>query len=102
MDASIDDSTDEAQNTLAQLRSVVNDVNIFTQLDEAIDFLTDVEGIIAERILPFIHDIPQLDAIYILCSNPSQHQQWTKKWIKIKSAHTDTQSLCESLQLATK
>ena len=61
-----------------------------------------MKGIIAERILPFIHDIPQLDAIYILCSNPSQHQQWTKKWIKIKSTHTDIQSLCGSLQMATK
>ena len=43
VDANIDESTEDCQNTLAQLRSVVNDVNIFTQPDEGIDFLNEIQ-----------------------------------------------------------
>jgi len=78
VDASIDESKQDYQHTLAQLRSVANDINIFTKRDEAIDFLTGdhrknafliVEGTLGRNLLPLIHDIPQLDAIYLLCGN---------------------------------
>jgi hypothetical protein len=46
--------------------------------------------------------MPQLDAIYIFCDNKSGHEQWTKKWSKIKSVHTKIDSICEALQLAVK
>jgi hypothetical protein len=35
-------SRQDYQNTLAKLRSVINTINIFTQPDEGIDFLTEV------------------------------------------------------------
>ncbi len=44
VDASIDESKQDYQHTLAQLRSVVNDVNIFTQPDQCIRFLNDIEN----------------------------------------------------------
>jgi tetratricopeptide (TPR) repeat protein len=111
IDANIDESKQDCQNTLAQLRSVVNDVNIFTQRDAGIHFLTDiddakafliVDGIIGQDIVPLIHDIPQLDAIYIFCGNESSHEQWTKKYTKIKGVHTKIKSICDALQLAAK
>ncbi len=66
---------------MIQLRSIVNDVKIFTQLDECINFLTEVndqkaflilEGTLGQQIVPLIHDIPQLDAVYIFCHNKSR------------------------------
>ena len=111
LDAALDESKEDCQNLLAQLRSVTNKINIFTDRDKAIDFLTEnhgvkafliVEGIIGQDILPLIHDIPQLDAIYIFGSNQSQHQQWTQKWNKIKGVHTEVKALCKALQLAAK
>jgi hypothetical protein len=111
IDDSIDESTEDCQNALAQLRSVVNQVSIFKQLDDAIDFLTDihemnafliVSNTIGQHFVPLIHDITQLHVIYMLCSNQSQHEQWTKKWIKIKGVHTDIKSICEVLKLVTK
>jgi tetratricopeptide (TPR) repeat protein len=89
----------------------VNDIDIFTKRDEAVDFLTEVhgmnaflivEGTLGQHILPLIHDVPQLDAIYLFCTNESEHEQWTKEWIKIKGVHTDIEPICEALQLATK
>ena len=80
-------------DSLAQLRSVANIVNIFTDRDKAIDFLTEdhgvktflvVEDTIGQQILPLIHDIPQLDALYIFGSDHSEDGQWRKKWNKLK------------------
>jgi tetratricopeptide (TPR) repeat protein len=111
IDANIDESTQDCQNTLGQLRSVVNDINIFTKPDAAVDFLTEVhgknaflivEGNLGQHILSLIHDIPQLDTIYLFYSNECEHEKWTKKWVKIKGAYTDIKPICEALQLAVK
>ena len=111
IDAGIDQSNKDCQNTLTQLQNVVNDVNIFTQPDECIDFLTEVDdmkaflivaGTLGQQILPLIHDIPQLDGVYIFCSNKSSHEQWAKTWIKVKGIHTEITPICESLQHAVK
>ena len=70
---------------LAQLRCVVNDVNLFTRKRWMhVDFLTEVDekkaflligGTMGQRVVPLIHDIPQLDTIYFLCRNTSR--VWT-------------------------
>jgi hypothetical protein len=98
MDAKINQSNTDCQNALAQLRNVVNDIHLFTEPDQCVDFLTDIkdtnafliaDGSLGQHIIPHMHDIPQLDAIYIFCANKSRHEQWTKKWAKIKGVHTD-------------
>jgi hypothetical protein len=92
VDPSIDQSKKDCQNTLAQLRNIVNDINLFTEPNQCVDFLTDikdmnafliVDGSLGEHIIPLMHDIPQLDTIYIFCGNKSRHEEWTKKWSKI-------------------
>jgi tetratricopeptide (TPR) repeat protein len=111
MDAKINQSNTDCQNALAQLRNVVNDIHLFTEPDQCVDFLTDIkdtnafliaDGSLGQHIIPHMHDIPQLDAIYIFCANKSRHEQWTKKWAKIKGVHTDIKCICEALQLAAK
>ena len=111
VDASIDESKQDCQNTLAQLRSVVNDVNIFTQPDQCMEFLNEIQdekafviasGALGQHLVPDIHALPQLDAIYIFCGNKSRHEQWTKEWIKIKGIHTDIKPICQALQQAAK
>ena len=111
IDPTTDESTANYYDSLAQLRSIVNDVTSFKQQDDAIDFLTDMHGMsaflivtdaVGQQILPFIHDISILDTIYIFTSHPNQNEPWTEKWAKIKGMHTAISSICEALQLATK
>jgi tetratricopeptide (TPR) repeat protein len=111
LDVNIDPSKKECQNTLTQLQSVVNNVNIFTQQNKCVDFLTEIEdttaflivdGTLGRQIIPLIHDIPQLHTIYILCRHKSQHEKWSEMWVKIKGVHTDVEPICESLQHAMK
>ena len=111
VDANIDESKQDCENTLTQLRSVVNNVNIFTQQDQCVHFLNEtknekafiiVSGSLGQHLVPDIHALPQLDAIYIFCGYKSRHEQWTKKWAKIKGVHTDIKLICEALQVAAK
>ena len=111
VDASIDESNKDCQTTLAQIRGVVNNVNIFTQPDQCIQFLNGVHnekaiviasGTLGQHLVPNIHAMPQLDAIYIFCGNKSWHEGWTKEWAKIKGVHTDIKPICEALQMAIK
>jgi hypothetical protein len=110
-DAAIDLSNKDCQNTFTQLQNIVNDVRIFTQRDECIDFLTEVddmkaflivEGTLGQQILPLIHDISQLAGVYILCSNVSSHDQWVKTWLKVKGIYTEVTPICESLRHVVK
>jgi tetratricopeptide (TPR) repeat protein len=111
VDSNIDKSKEVSQNIVAQLRSVVNDVNIFTQPKQCIQFLNELEDekvfvIISEslgqELVPNIHNLPQVDAIYIFCRNKSQHEKWTKEWIKIKGIHTEIKPICQALRQAAK
>ncbi|CAF1069184.1 unnamed protein product [Adineta steineri] len=111
VDASIDQADEDCQNALAQLRNVVNDVNLCTEPDQCIRVLNKVDkqqtfvitsGSLGQHLIPEIHGIPQLDAIYIFCGNKSRHQGWTQNWTKIKGVHTNIKEICQALQLAVK
>ena len=109
VNANIDKSTEDYRSTIRQLRSVVNDINMFTKLDEAVDFLTDinemkafliVDDSIDEQVMSFIHDIPQLHSVYIFGTKQAQPEQPIKKWVKISGVYTDPTSICEVLHEA--
>ncbi|CAF0915527.1 unnamed protein product [Adineta steineri] len=111
VDASIDETTKDCQNTLVQLKSVVNDVNICTEPDQCVQALNKVDkeqafviisGSLGQHLVPEIHGMPQLDAIYIFCGNKSRHEGWAQNWTKIKGIHTNIKDICQALQLAVK
>jgi tetratricopeptide (TPR) repeat protein len=111
VDANIDQSKKDCQNTLAHLRSIVNHVNICTEPEQCIQFLKGIDnekafvitsGSLGKDLVANIHAMPQTDAIYIFCGNKSRHEEWTKKWDKVKGVHTEIKPICEALQLAAK
>jgi tetratricopeptide (TPR) repeat protein len=86
-------------------------VNIFNQPDQCIQFLNGIQaekafviasGSLGQQLVPDIHALTQLDAIYIFCENKSRHEHWTKQWTKIKGIYTDIKSICQELQQAVK
>ncbi|CAF3972062.1 unnamed protein product [Adineta steineri] len=111
VDASIDEGNKEYQDALTQLKNVVNDVNLCTQPDQCIQLLNQVDnerafvvisGYLGQHLVPQIHDISQLDAIYIFCGNKSRYEEWTQNWTKIKGVHTNIKEICQRLQRAVK
>ncbi|CAF1066184.1 unnamed protein product [Adineta steineri] len=99
----------DCQNTIIKLREVVNTVNTFTNMEECINFITDIKvekvfmilsGALAQTTVSIIHDMTQVNTTYIFCENKARHEQWTKQWPKIKGIFTDIQSICEALKKA--
>ncbi|CAF1461961.1 unnamed protein product [Adineta steineri] len=112
LDECTGEANQEYQSLLTQLKTNTDNVNIFKQRDECIDFLNDaqedikyflvVKDTIAQQIMPFINDIPQLDGVYIVNDIEIQHEEWTTKWQKIRSVHTDIDDLCQALKIGVR
>ncbi|CAF1073670.1 unnamed protein product [Adineta steineri] len=112
VDTNIDQPNEDYENTLKQIRTITDNVNVFTQRDACIDFLTDTQEDIksflvvkdtrSQQIMPLINDIPQLNSVYIYNDIKTLHEQCTKKCGKIRSIHSNIVDLCQALQIGIK
>ncbi|CAF1484611.1 unnamed protein product, partial [Adineta steineri] len=111
VDASIDQADKDCQNTMAHLKNVVNDVSLCTEPNQCIQVLKTIDkervfvitsGSLGQCLVPEIHSMPPLDAIYIFCGNKSRHEGWVQKWTKVKGVHTNIKDICQALQVAVK
>ena len=113
LDANIDeDNNDDCRNTINQLQCVVNNVNTFTNDDQCIEFLNTIDsnnqqacmitsGSLGQQIVPRVHEMSQVDSIFIFCGNKKHHEQWAKDWTKIKGVFTEITPICEALKKVT-
>ncbi|CAF0935482.1 unnamed protein product [Adineta steineri] len=109
LDNNIDDDNTDCSNTIKQLKLVVNNINTFTDSDQCVEFIQSIHNnkvcmivsdSLGQHIVPHVHDMSQVDTIFIFCNNPESHEQWTKEWPKIKGVFTDITSICEALKQA--
>ena len=109
LDSNIDKNSSDCQNTITHLRGAVNAVNIFTDGDECIQFLDDmgtekacmiISGALGQHIMPRVHDLSQIDSIFIFCGNKAFHEEWTNNWPKIKGVYTEIKLICDALKQA--
>ena len=107
IDPNVDESNSDCQHTLQQLRTVVNDVSVFTEPDACVAFLQSVNqekafvitsGGLGQNLVPCIHTMAQVHTIYIFCGNRALHTSWATKWSKIKDVYTRIEPICEALQ----
>ncbi|CAF1685388.1 unnamed protein product, partial [Adineta ricciae] len=105
----INNSSKDCQNTITQLRRVVNDVNTYTDGDNCIHFIetiTDrkacmiISGALGQHIVRRVHHMSQVDSIFIFCGNKKYHEQWAREWPKIKGVFTEITPICEALKQA--
>ena len=98
---------ESSQQTLQQFHHKFGEVYTFNEADECIDFVTDIESqkvfliisvLLGEQLVAFIHALPQLYAIYIICSDgEGVHGEWTKEWSKIIGVYSEIESICKVL-----
>ncbi|CAF1336708.1 unnamed protein product [Adineta steineri] len=107
LDHNINNNNADRNNTIKQLKRIVNNINTFTDGEECVDFIKTiinnkicmiVSGALGEHIVPHVHDMSQVDTIFIFCNNQEWHKQWTKEWSKIKGIFTDITSICKALK----
>jgi tetratricopeptide (TPR) repeat protein len=110
LDSNIDDNNEDCRNTVVQLRRVVNDINTFGDGEQCIQFINTINdnkvcmiisGSLGEHIVPQVHNMSQVDSIFIFCGNKKRHEQWTKEWSKIKGVFTEITPICEALKQAS-
>ena len=109
----LDRNIDEVNNndygkSLVQLKQIANTVKTFTDVDECIDFITNVEKekiimIISEElnesiILSSLQDMCQVSSIYILCEYEARKEQSTKEYSKVKGIYADITSIYEAIK----
>ncbi|CAF5157105.1 unnamed protein product, partial [Rotaria sp. Silwood1] len=111
VDGNIDMANQDCQNTMEQLRAVVNQVKPCETAEQCIQQLTENQeeisfvissGALGQHLVPDIHDMTKLNAIFIFCGNKQQHQVWAQNWPKIKGVHTSIKHICEKLAIAIK
>ena len=102
------------QDTLVddnQLRHFVPNIECFMDTDECIDFLLDMEyrmvsliitGILGERIISLIHDIPQINPIVLFSPNHVFNEQSVQIWSKVRIIDPETKSIHNTLNQTTK
>ncbi|CAF1495425.1 unnamed protein product [Adineta steineri] len=109
LDSNIKETDDDCQNTITELRRAVNDINTFTDVDQCFEFIETVvdkracmiiSGSLGQHFVPFVHNMSQIDSIFIFCSNRKHHEQWAKDWPKIKGVFADITPIYEALREA--
>ncbi|UJR18739.1 hypothetical protein I4U23_005645 [Adineta vaga] len=95
LDSNIDTTTEDYQNTIVELQRIINTVSTYTNSDQCIEFIKTIKdhkvcmilsGYLGQYLIPSVHNMSQVDSIFILCGNKKRHEEWTKKWPKIKDA----------------
>ena len=109
VDSNIDPNNPDCQNTLRELHSVINHIIICREPEQCIQSLHELDnkkaflissGSVGQHLVPIIHDMSQIDVIYIFCGNKARNEEWAKNWAKIKGIYTDIKPICQALQLA--
>ena len=107
LDSSVNENSIDYENNVDSLHDVVSTVKIFDDNDECVDFLKFVAHdkvciIISEahgqQIVPLVHNMPQINSIFIFCRNEKTHEEWTKNWRKIKGVHNELKPICAKLK----
>ncbi|CAF4556209.1 unnamed protein product [Rotaria socialis] len=57
-----------------------------------------VSGSLGQNVVPLIHAMPQLVAVYVFCEDFSCHKQWTRKLSKVKGVFKEADALCKALK----
>ncbi|CAF1390096.1 unnamed protein product [Rotaria sordida] len=105
LDAKIDETKEDYQNSIKHLRRTVNTIETFQDIEECIDYTSKLQdkkafviisGALCQTVVPRIHNINQIHSIYIFCRKQEKYEEWTKGWSKIKGIYTEITLICDS------
>ncbi|CAF3939895.1 unnamed protein product [Rotaria sordida] len=105
LDAEIDKSKEDYQNSIKHLRRTVNTVETFQDTEECIDCTSKLQdkkvfliisGALCQTVVPRIHNMDQVHSIYVFYGKQENYIEWAKDWSKIKSIYTEITAICDS------
>ena len=105
----LDNNNTSCQNAIIQFQNFTHNISTFTDADECLDFLTDLDGekvllVICVRewqnLVSLVHNIAQIHMIFIFHIEETTCNQWLKQWFKIRGLFIDMTLVIEALQTA--
>ncbi|CAF4914093.1 unnamed protein product, partial [Rotaria sp. Silwood2] len=97
LDTNIDETQEDFRKSLKHLQHVVASITTFTDAEQCFKFLDEIKkekvfmivsGALGRQVAPKLQVVPQLEAIYVFCSNKSYHEEWAKTIPKVKGVYT--------------
>ena len=110
LDGNIDESDEDFQQSLTQLRRIVTKIDTFINVDPCLDYIQSIDdvhvfliisGALGQAAIPDIHHLSNIDSIYVFCGNKVKHEQWATNWSKIAGVFTKIDKLCKKLKQDT-
>ncbi|CAF1448492.1 unnamed protein product, partial [Didymodactylos carnosus] len=83
-------------NRVKQFDNPVDCINYISTIDEEQIFLI-TSGALGETTVPLVHDCSSVVCIYIYCSYKEKHENWTKRFAKIREVCVDREILLKRL-----
>ncbi|CAF0859200.1 unnamed protein product [Adineta ricciae] len=105
----LNDNNKDWQRNIADLQRSIHNIFTFTECDSCIEFLQTINdtkacvtivGSLGQQLVSRIHDVPQVETIFIFSDNKQRDESITKVWSKIKGIYTDIASLTDALKQA--
>lgn len=103
----LDEMKQNSSEIFTRLRTLDNSMDTFTDRHLFTNYFFDhaderiiliIRGSIGKELIPIIHESPQLSSVYVIGTNKSYHQQWTKNCSKIKGVYSRLDSLCSKIE----
>lgn len=107
LDGNIDYTKSDCQNTMKNLSRTSNQMKTFSDMELCIQFLNTIvdkricliiSGAFGSTFVPRVHNMLQVDSIFIFCANKLYHEVWAKEWAKIKNVFTEIEPICDTLK----
>jgi tetratricopeptide (TPR) repeat protein len=111
LDSNINEFEEYYRKSINELQHIVNVIYTFSDVDQCVDFLTDIEhekvfmiisNSLDRQVVPAIENVSQIDSIYILSNNNLENKMNIIKWTKVKGMFSQIDELCKSLKRDTR
>ena len=111
LDSDFNEAEPHFKKSLENLHQTVTSITTFTDADECVDFIDEIEeervflivsGSLGRYVVPCIEAMSQLESVYVFCDNKVLHEEWVNKIPKVKGLYTEIEPIFEALQIHSK
>ncbi|CAF3202821.1 unnamed protein product [Rotaria socialis] len=96
LDTNIDEKKEHFQQCIIEVRKIVAALDLFTDVEQCIEYLKRIDGqkiflitsgSLGQKTMPLIHNMAQVDTIFVYTENEDLHKVWAKDWSKVEGVH---------------
>lgn len=107
VDNNVESNDSDTKKTIDKLNELVCKIVLIKTPATCIEMLKEVEptkcylitsGVLGKELMPRIHSLSHLEAIFIFCANKTHHEIWTNEFSKIRGVHTDIDPIYNELR----